>query len=416
MINYETTLVIIYLIVTIISFYPIIYQLMIIKRSGNTHKDKVNGGNLGVKGNVFLVIPAKSEPLDLVETSMRRLASLGLKLGTIYVLDGYDNSTLGIIRALGSKYGFRVIHREKPSGYKGGALNHVIKRVEMSDSDYMLVLDVDSSMSRESINELIKNANSAAAVVPHWVASNENDSLLARGQWIGYALFFKVLKALNDLIGWVPILGSGSLVNIGALRRIGYWPEDVLEDVELGVKFFINGLRVSYADNALVNVEVPVNYAGFLRQQLRWSFGVGRVIRRYFWQVLRRRHGATVLLYLGQYFAYVLQLASILMLVAMDIAGMSIPTWTFAVLLIMVVPPLLTYLYSLLMLDKELGGDPRRDVFAINSANLAFIMALPRIALANLMGLLGIGRIEWIPTPKGSRKWLGKALICFRST
>ena len=413
MINYETIIVIIYLVVTITSFYPIIYQLMIIKRGGNTRKDKVNGGNSGVKGNVFLVIPAKSEPLDLVETSMRRLASLGLGFNTIYVLDGYDNSTLGIIRALGSKYGFRVIHREKPSGYKGGALNHVIKRVEMSDSDYMLVLDVDSSMSRESINELIKHVDSAAAVVPHWVASNGSDSLLARGQWIGYLLFFKVLKALNDLIGWVPILGSGSLVSIGALRRVGYWPEDVLEDVELGVKFFINDLRVSYADNALVNVEVPVNYAGFLRQQLRWSFGVGRVIRRYFWQVLRRRHGVTVLLYLGQYFAYVLQLLSILMLVAMDIAGVCIPTWAFAVLLIMVVPPLITYLYSLLMLDREFGGNPRRDVFAINSANLAFIMALPRIALASLMGLLGIGRIEWVPTPKGSRKWIRESLSLF---
>ncbi len=53
---------------------------------------------------------------------------------------------------------------------------------------------------------------------------------------------------------------------------------------------------------------------------------------------------------------------------------------------------------------------PRRDIFAINSANLAFIMALPRIAIANLMGLLNIGRIEWIPTPKGSRKWVRESL------
>ncbi len=345
---------------------------------------------------------------------MKRLASLKTRLNVIYILDNYDNETINIIRALGNKYGLKVIHREKPSGYKGGALNHVIKRIEMNNNDYMLVLDVDSVLSQETINELTKYVDSTNAVVPHWVASNRDDSSLARGQWIGYLLFFKVLKALNSLIGWVPILGSGSLVSVGALKSVGYWPEDVLEDVELGVRFFINDLKVTYVDDAIVNVEVPpVNYTGFLRQQLRWSFGVGRVIRKYFLRILRRKHGIAVLLYLGQYFAYVLQLVSILMLVAMSITGLSIPLWAFAILLMIIAPTLSLYLYSLIMLDKEYGGDPRRDVFAINSVNLAFIMALPRIAIANLMGLLGIGKIEWIPTPKGSRKWVMESLNLF---
>ncbi|MGC8543879.1 MAG: glycosyltransferase, partial [Vulcanisaeta sp.] len=184
-----------------------------------------------------------------------------------------------------------------------------------------------------------------------------------------------------------------------------YWPEDVLEDVELGVRFFINDLRVRYINDALVNVEVPTNYYGFLRQQLRWSFGVGRVVRKYFWKILRKRHGITVLLYLGQYFAYVLQLISILMLVIMSMVGLNIPLWAFISLASVAIPALTLYLYYLLRLDKENGGNPVRDVFAINTVNLAFIMALPRIAIANLMGLLGIGKIEWIPTPKGSRRW-----------
>ncbi|GAB6946587.1 glycosyltransferase family 2 protein [Vulcanisaeta sp. JCM 16161] len=412
-INYEL-IIIIYLILTIVSFYPIIYQLIIISMGRNVHdRSKIKSTNSEIKGRVFLVIPVKSEPLDLVEASMKRLASLQSGLNVIYILDNYDDNTLNIVRAMGNRYGFRIIHREKPSGYKGGALNHVIKRIEAGPGDYMLVLDIDSVISQEAINELIRHAGSAGAVVPHWVVSNKDDSLLARGQWIGYLFFFRVLRALNELIGWVPILGSGSLVSIGALKRVGYWPEDVLEDVELGVRFFINDLRVAYVDNALTNVEVPVNYVGFLRQQLRWSFGVGRVIRKYLWQVMRRKHGTAVLLYLGQYSAYVLQLISILMLAAMNIAGIGIPPWAFITLLVIVVPSLLMYLYSLLMLDREFGGDPRRDIFAINSANLAFIMALPRIAAANLMGLLNVGRIKWIPTPKGSRKWAREGINLF---
>ncbi|BDR91281.1 glycosyltransferase [Vulcanisaeta souniana] len=408
-INYETLIMIIYMVITFVSFYPITYQLLIIKRGIRKHDETPSTEGLNMENRsrvrVFIVVPAKSEPLDLIESSMSRLSSLGNEFNITYVLDNYDNETISIIKALGSKYGFKVIHREKPRGFKGGALNHVIKRLGLNDEDYMLVLDIDSVISTDTLRELQRFLGSASAVVPRWTTINRNDSLLARGQWLGYLFFFRVFKALDNLVNWVPILGSGSLVSVGAVRRVGYWPEDVLEDVELGVKFFTGNLRVKYSDNAQVQVEVPVNYMGFLRQQLRWSLGVGRVIRRYFWQVLRRRHGSTVMLYLGQYLAYILQLISILMLAIIDIIGLRIPLWVFASLLVLVVPSLALYLYNLIDLDREYGGDPRRDVFAINSVNLAFIMALPRIAIANLMGLLGIGSIEWVPTPKGSRKW-----------
>ncbi len=408
-INYETLIMIIYIVLTFLAFYPIIYQLLIIRKGIRGRDESPSAEDLDMsnksKVRVFIVVPMKSEPLDLVELSMNRLSSLGNEFNIIYVLDNYDDEMIRIIKALGSKYGFKVIHREKPRGFKGGALNHVIKKLGLNDEDYILVLDVDAVVSTSSLRELQRYLYSASAVVPRWIAINSNDSSLARGQWLGYLLFFRVFKALDNLVNWVPILGSGSLVSIGAIRRVGYWPEDVLEDVELGVKFFTENLRVKYNDNAQVLVEVPINYMGFLRQQLRWSLGVGRVVRRHFWQVLRRRHGGTVMLYLGQYFAYVLQLISILMLAIIDVTGLRIPLWAFASLLVLVVPPLALYLYNLLGLDREYGGDPRRDIFAINSVNLAFIMALPRIAIANLMGLLGIGSIEWVPTPKGSRKW-----------
>ncbi|MGC9153566.1 MAG: glycosyltransferase family 2 protein [Vulcanisaeta sp.] len=410
-INYALIIIILYLIITILAFYPIIYQLILLalykRYDSKSRNDNYEHTNREGASRVFLVIPAKSEPLDLIEQSMKA-ASINQYINhvdAVYILDNYSAEIINIIKSLGEKYGVKVIHRDKPYGYKGGALNHVVKRLKLTDDDYMLVLDVDSLMSPETLNKLIMHAGSANALVSRWVARNNNDSLLSRGQWVGYLLFFRILMALDKLIGWVPILGSGSLINVGAIRRVGYWPEDVLEDVELGVRFFINDLRVRYINDALVNVEVPTNYYGFLRQQLRWSFGVGRVVRKYFWKILRKRHGITVLLYLGQYFAYVLQLISILMLVIMSMVGLNIPLWAFISLASVAIPALTLYLYYLLRLDKENGGNPVRDVFAINTVNLAFIMALPRIAIANLMGLLGIGKIEWIPTPKGSRRW-----------
>jgi cellulose synthase/poly-beta-1,6-N-acetylglucosamine synthase-like glycosyltransferase len=412
-INYEI-IALLYVITTAMAFYPLVFQLIMIEGAKWVNRGIVGQGDKRVSkdGRLFIIIPAKSEPLDLVEKSMRQALIVKPYVdGIVYILDGYDEELLRIIRLLGDKYGVRVMHREKPHGYKGGALNYVIRRVGLSDEDYVMVLDIDSSTSPETLSKLINGAGLAHALVPRWVTYNRGDSLLTLGQWIGYILFFKVLKSLSDLIEWVPILGSGSLVNVGALRMVGYWPEDVLEDVELGVKFFINGLRIAYVGDAEVYVEAPVNYYGFVRQQLRWSFGTGRVIRKYLRHILRRRHGFVVLLFLGQYFAFILQLLSILLLIVMDILGLPIPLWAFLSLIVILTPTLAIYLYVLLRLDKENGGAPFRDVFAVNSVNLAFLLALPRIAIANLMGLLGIGRFNWVPTPKGSQRWVRGRII-----
>lgn len=392
-----TVLISTYLVMAYISLYPIIFQLLIISKSqsikpGGNHvsRDAVN--------QLYVVIPAKSEPLDVLEDAMRRFS----EIKPIFILDNYPRELRPIIEGMATKYGVKVMFRDKAVGYKGGALNHVIKRLELPGSSYMVVFDVDSSTNPNTIKLLLSYASNYDAVVPRWVIKNDGKSQLARGQWIGYLLFFKVMKGLQELINWVPILGSGSVVNVGSLKRVGYWPEDVLEDVELGVKFFINGLRIHYVDDAVIYVDAPTNYWGFLIQQIRWGFGAARVLKKYFSSIINGRGGLIVALYLGQYLGYLFQLIALLLLVIITILNIALPLWSFITLVIVYIPTLSTYLYQLLSLSRESGGDVIRDAFAVNAVNLAFLMAMPRLAIASLMGLTGIDGIEWVPTPKGS--------------
>ncbi|WP_069807228.1 glycosyltransferase family 2 protein [Vulcanisaeta thermophila] len=400
MIGISTPLVIAYLVIASLSLYPVIYQLIIIatarpvKQSLGIAQGRVGNGT----GNLLVVIPAKSEPIQLLEEAMRRFS--GMK--PIFILDNYPPELRPMIEGMARRYGVKVMFREKAVGFKGGALNHVIKRVEPPNNYLMAVFDVDSSIDPKHLEVLLRYAEHYDAVVPHWVARNGDYSQLARGQWIGYLLLFKVMDGLQRLIHWVPVLGSGSIVRVGSLRRVGYWPEDVLEDVELGVRFFINGLTTYYVDDAQVYVDVPTNYWGFLTQQLRWAYGATKVLRKYLKDLMSRRGGLTVALYLGQYLGYLLEFLSLLLMVAMVILNIELPLWAFITVATIYIPVLLTYLYSLLRLDIEHGGNVRRDIFAINAVNLAFIMAMPRLAVANLMALLGVGGINWVPTPKGS--------------
>ncbi|PVU70980.1 glycosyl transferase family 2, partial [Vulcanisaeta sp. SCGC AB-777_J10] len=75
LINYGTIIVLIYIVIMISSFYPMIYQLLLISikdRDTNTkpREDYTSGGK------VFLIIPAKAEPLDLrIPRRVRRMVS-----------------------------------------------------------------------------------------------------------------------------------------------------------------------------------------------------------------------------------------------------------------------------------------------------------------------------------------------------
>jgi Glycosyltransferases, probably involved in cell wall biogenesis len=121
LINYGTIIVLIYIVIMISSFYPMIYQLLLISikdRDTNTkpREDYISGDK------VFLIIPAKAEPLDLIEKSMGQSSSIKSRINEIvYILDGYNDELISMIKTLGNKYGVRVMHREKPRGYKGGA-------------------------------------------------------------------------------------------------------------------------------------------------------------------------------------------------------------------------------------------------------------------------------------------------------
>jgi len=387
----------IYVSLTIASLYPLMFQSILFMVRKNTPRSDT----MGSVGGAVIIVPAKSEPLDLIYSSMKELSKLK-GVSVIYVLDDYKDEELSRIREAALSRGYGVVARRGGVGYKGGALNYALKFV---NADRVVVLDVDSRIEYNDLEEALRLIEVGDAVVPRWVVSNPGDSPLSRGQWLGYEYFSVVLSGLFRLTGWVPIVGSGSVVKMSALKDVGYWPEDILEDIELGLKFLRSGKRIIYVPYIKAFVEAPVNYFSFIRQQCRWSLGAARVIRKHWLDVLTSKGGFVILLYLGQYSSHLFHLLSLILLGIMVILGLQPTLHGFLLILTSALLIFTIYTAEVLMNTGTLGLHRYRDLASISVVNMAYILGLPRISVSYILGLMN-KTMKWVPTPKGPGKWV----------
>ncbi len=357
---------------------------------------RVPHANCEFNGKIHVIVPAKSEPLDVLAESMYNNRAL-LKLGKVtYVLDEYGIDDLSKITTLARGLGYHVIWRERSKGLKANALNHALRELGLENA--VLVLDVDSYMTLNDVLKSLALLCKYDAVTPSWEAKNCDDTRLSKGLCLGYKAFFNdVLKGLYVLTGWVPVLGSGSIVRSDVLKKLGLWPESMLEDVELGLLMFLNGFKPAYNQDVRTYVEVPPTYHAFIKQQIRWCYGTANLLRRYFWRLIKSRKGIVITLYLSQYMTYVAHMISFLTLITSTLLNIQFSLIT---LLIAIITALTSMSYIYIMI----GRPCLREIFAFSTMGIVYLLSMPRIAFSFILGLLDVKKVKWIPTPKGSAR------------
>jgi cellulose synthase/poly-beta-1,6-N-acetylglucosamine synthase-like glycosyltransferase len=70
-------------------------------------------------------------------------------------------------------------------------------------------------------------------------------------------------------------------ISTAALRRVGWSPATLTEDLEFSARALLVGLRTHWAHDAIVYDEKPLGFVQSLRQRMRWAQGQTQVIARY---------------------------------------------------------------------------------------------------------------------------------------
>lgn len=238
---------------------------------------------------VSVLIPAWNEEVGVITTMRSVLMSAYQNIELVVVNDGSTDNSDTLIRSFIKQYeelpesvrGNKTItYMYKENGGKGRALNTAL---ELSTGDILVSIDADCHVKENTIENFVEcfRDPSVSAVVGN-VKIGNTTTLIGLIQYMEF-LFSFYFKKTESLLGVIYIVGGAA----GAYRRhifeeLGpYNVTNITEDIELSMRIQDAGMKIVYAEDAVVYTEGASDVRGLMRQRLRWKRGRFETFRDY---------------------------------------------------------------------------------------------------------------------------------------
>lgn len=227
---------------------------------------------------VSIVLSAYNEE-ETIKEAMGALEQLDYpNLEIIVVDDKSTDQTLSRLEEIQKNFDvkkkLRVIAQKQNAG-KANALNTALRKVT---GKYMLVLDADALLARDSVKLLaaeLEKKHSVGAVTGKPVVRNRS-TLLGKLQTLEYIGIIDGIKRTQTFMTGTITTVSGVIVmyRVKGLKEVGGFHTEVMtEDIDMTWRLYQNGWRVIYHCRALAYILVPEHFFGLLRQRKRWAIG-----------------------------------------------------------------------------------------------------------------------------------------------
>ena len=354
---------------------------------------------------VTVAIPSYNEGKKVLE-AVEHALSLDYPFFEVFLVDDSDEeASIRAIEELRLKYGnntrLRIIHRSNREGFKGGALNEVLRHVDPR-SKVLVVFDVDFCYQKDFLKKAVlelpkQNADAVQGYQCH-VANNASLATWYTSAIIAadYRIWLHASELLN---GFKWITGSAFAVNISSLCKIGLFSGTLTEDVDISCRLVLGGFKISYRDNLVAFGKPPTSLIELIKQQMRWIEGTSRDLKRYLLKLLLSKktkvfEKADVLAYFLQYSSHLwITTFIMLLLVHSLLAELSIGLITS--LLVFAFAPIFRVFGGLV---KDYGASKKCIIGTLAYAVVACLMT-PLGAYSTLRGFLA-KKWHWYRTGK----------------
>jgi cellulose synthase/poly-beta-1,6-N-acetylglucosamine synthase-like glycosyltransferase len=216
---------------------------------------------------------------DFNEEALQSLLNLNYEEKQIFILD--DSTKISVrdtVDYTADRYGVEVVRRYKRKGWKAGAINNILEKIE--DHDYVVLSDSDEILPRDFIQRTLAyfNAPEVAFVqANHECYNKKNEWTKLLG--VGVDLHWKHYQEYRNDYGLVQILGHGVIIKAEVLKRFKF-PEMVSEDIALTFILAQHGFRGVFAKDVVCKETFPVSYSAFRRRHSKWCQGSAELIKR----------------------------------------------------------------------------------------------------------------------------------------
>ena len=225
---------------------------------------------------VSIIVPAYNEEVNIVRTIKTLKQQDYPNMHIYFVDDGSKDHTLERVReAFGDDREVTIL--SKPNGGKASALNY---GVEACVSEYVVCIDADTQLKDDAVrrlmNHFIADKEKRVGAVAGNVKVGNQRNLLTYWQAIEYTSSQNFDRMAYSNINAVTVVPGA----IGAFRKAviqevgGFTTDTLAEDCDLTMSINEHGYIIENENYAVALTEAPETLRQFVKQRIRWSFGV----------------------------------------------------------------------------------------------------------------------------------------------
>lgn len=216
----------------------------------------------------------------------------------IQVLDDSTDETKDIIANKCAEVAARGIniqhiHRTDRTGYKAGALDCAMEKVE---GEFIAIFDADFVPSKDFLLRTIPYFTENVGVVQtRWGHLNKSYSLLTELQAFGLNGHFAIEQGGRNVSGhYINFNGTAGVWRRATIDDAGGWEHDTItEDLDLSYRAQMKGWRFVYLEEVESPAELPITMSALKSQQHRWMKGGAEVFIK-MWKRLATTKGLKI--------------------------------------------------------------------------------------------------------------------------
>lgn len=275
------------------------------------------------------VIPAHNEESVLAEliSGIRSADYPQNLIRIIVVADGCTDGTAHLARRLGAE----VLERAQCSG-KGAALADAFDYITNgAEVDAVCVFDADNLVDSRFFREINERLQLGARAVQGYIDSkNPYASWVSCAHSLWYWITNRTAQTGRARLGiGCRIGGTGFALGSSLLKEIPWQTCTFAEDAEYTCMLAENGVRVDYAESAVVYDEKPGTFGQSVMQRRRWAHGMRDVQGEYTLRLMARRRINALLGLWGDVLSVFAAAVMLAVVIAAQISGRGI--WSTAV-------------------------------------------------------------------------------------
>jgi cellulose synthase/poly-beta-1,6-N-acetylglucosamine synthase-like glycosyltransferase len=235
---------------------------------------------------ISILVPAYNEPATILMQTLETLSRLEYSYFEVMVIDNNtkDAAVWKPVKAFAETLGkkFRFFHINPLSGFKAGALNYLLERVDPR-SEYVAVIDADYLVEPDFLTVALSYFSGEDIALIQFPQHYRN--CIKKNEAIAdeYNHFFGIYMNMANHLDCVPSTGTVSLYKLKVLRMIGGFRGEVLtEDADVGLRIYGVGYRGIYIDRPIGYGLMPYDLEAYRKQKWRWSFGNAQSLKTLF--------------------------------------------------------------------------------------------------------------------------------------